>query len=276
MKDFSPLAITSPVVGFPARIGEIERLDGTVIRFAESDEPLLVGGDTYAVVPGLALSAIKHTANGETPSCEINAVHGSGGVFDSEDIDIGLFDGAKVRVYVVDRANLSRKGRVFNGSISTIQYDPIERSLNLQCKGPSANSRIVMTQKRSPMCRTDLFSSLCQLDKTDFDVSTTVARVVDAFTFTVTGPLAQADGYFNQGVAVTADGVAIEIAKWVQSTQAITTYLPKSRVLSVGLGLTLYPGCDKTIATCKAKFNNTINFQGEPHFNGTAAAAQQV
>ena len=276
MKDFSPLAITSPVVGFPARIGEIERLDGTVIRFAESDEPLLVGGDTYAVVPGLALSAIKHTANGETPSCEINAVHGSGGVFDSEDIDIGLFDGAKVRVYVVDRANLSRKGRVFNGSISTIQYDPIERSLNLQCKGPSANSRIVMTQKRSPMCRTDLFSSLCQLDKTDFDVSTTVARVVDAFTFTVTGPLAQADGYFNQGVAVTADGVAIEVAKWVQSTQAITTYLPKSRVLSVGLGLTLYPGCDKTIATCKAKFNNTINFQGEPHFNGTAAAAQQV
>ncbi len=132
------------------------------------------------------------------------------------------------------------------------------------------------------MCRTDLFSTLCQLNKVTYAVAATVATIVDHFTFTVSG-LVQADGYFNQGVCVTADGVTFEIAKWVQSTQTITAYLPCNRFLSVSLGLTLYPGCDKTdTATGCGKFTvadpngNYINFQGENHFLGTAAAAQQV
>jgi hypothetical protein len=44
-----------------------------------------------------------------------------------------------------------------------------------------------------------------------------------------------------------------------------------------GQGVTLWPGCDKTMgATGCGKYNNWQNFQGEPHFTGTAAAAQQV
>jgi hypothetical protein len=63
----------------------------------------------------------------------------------------------------------------------------------------------------------------------------------------------------------------------VQATQTVTTYLPSWQLLTVGNALTLYPGCDKTMtATGCIKFNNQINFQGEPHFLGTAASAQQV
>jgi uncharacterized phage protein (TIGR02218 family) len=173
--------------------------------------------------------------------------------------------------------NLSRKGLLFTGAISTISYEPVTHQVTFDVKGPASSARRLMTQKRSPMCRTDLFSSLCQLDKTAFDVATTVASIATSFTFTVSGSLAQATGYFNQGVVVTASGVAIEIASWDQSTQTIGTYLQCSRLLTVGLGLTLYPGCDKSDGAggC-GKFSNWINFQGENHFLGTAAAAQQV
>lgn len=277
MKDFSPLALTTAVVGFPARIGVITRTDGTIIRFAESDEAITVGADTFAIIPGLQISGVKHTSNGEMPSCEIIAVHGDGYVFDSADIDVGLFDGAAVQIYIVDRLNLTRKGLLFTGSISTISYEPCDHQITFEVKGPAASARILMTQKRSPMCRTDLFSTLCGLDKTAYDVASTVATIVDGFTFTVTGSLAQADGYFSQGVLLTSSGVAFVMANWVQSTQTITTYLPSNRILTVGLGLTLYPGCDMTLGAggC-GKFNNQLNFQGEPHFLGTAAAAQQV
>ncbi len=275
MKDFSPLGIINAAVGFPARIGVITRVDGTVIRFAESDEAITVGGDTYSVVPGLQVSAIKSTANGEMPSCQFVGVQGT--TFDSDDLDVGLFDGATVQIYIVDRMNLSRKGLAFTGAISNITTDPIGHRVSFDVKGPAASARKVMTQKRSPMCRTDLFSVLCQLNKTSYAVPTTVATVVDAFNFTVSGSLAQADGYFNQGVAVTASGVAFVMSNWVQSTQTISAYLPCDRLLSLGLGLTIYPGCDKTLGAggC-AKFANQENFQGEPHFTGTAAAAQQV
>lgn len=277
MKDFSPLALTSAVVGFPARIGIITRTDGTVLRFAESDEAITVSGDTFNVVPGMQISAVKHTSNGETPSCQINAVYGNGATFDSTALDVGRFDGATVQIYVVDRLNLARKGLLFTGAISNIGCDPIGRRVTFEVKGPAASAKTLMTRKRSPMCQTDLFSVLCQVNKTAYAVAATVATIVTGFSFTVGGSLSQADGYFNQGVAVTANGVAFEIANWSQSTQTITTYLPCNRLLTVGLGITLYPGCNKTLGTggC-AKFSNQLNFQGEPHFLGAAAAAQQV
>ncbi len=274
MKDFSPLAITEAAIGFPARIGVITRIDGTVIRFAESDEAIVVDGDTYPVVAGLSVSAIKHTSNGEMPSCQFVGVIGT--TFNRVGVDVGLFDGATVQIYIVDRLNLTRKGLAFTGAISNIAVDPIARQVRFDVKGASSSAKRLMVQKRSPMCRTDLFSVLCQVDKTAYDVATTVATIVDEFNFTVTGSLAQVDGYFNQGVAVTADGVAFEMSNWVQSTQTITAYLPCQRLLSVGLGLTIYPGCDKTLLGGCAKFSNQLNFQGEPHFLGTAAAAQQV
>jgi uncharacterized phage protein (TIGR02218 family) len=274
MKNFSPLAITSAVVGFPARLGIITRVDGTIYRFAESDEAITVDGDTYSVIPGLQISAVRHTSNGEMPSCEIAAVHWSGGTFDSQQIDAGLFDGASVEIYIVDRLNLTSKGLLFTGSVANISYN-IENRVSFEVKGPAVNAKIMMTQKRAPMCRTDLFSPLCGLDPSSFDVAATVATIVDAFNFTVSG-LAQADGYFNQGVCVTGSGVAFQIAAWVQSTQTLTAYLPCHRIIEVGNSLTLYPGCDKTLNDCVNKFNNALNHQAEPHFNGTAAAAQQV
>lgn len=277
MKNFSPLNIAGPVMGFPARIGVITRVDGTVYRFAESDEPITVEGNTYAIVPGLSVSAVKHTGNGEMPSCQIVGVHQSGAaIFDSDDLDIGFYDGATVQIYIIDRMNLSRKGLLFTGAISTISYDTQNR-VSIDVKGPVASAKILMTEKRSPMCRTDLFSVLCGVNKTSYAVSTTVTSIINAFNFTVTG-LAQADTWFNQGVVVpTGVGKAFEIANWVQSTQTITSYLPCNRILTVGGALTLYPGCDKTdtMSGC-GKYSNWLNFQGENHFLGTAAAAQQV
>ncbi len=278
MKNLSPLAITSAVVGYPGKIGVITRMDGTEILFSDSDEPIVVDGDTYAVIPGMQISAIRHTSNGEMPSCQIAGVYGNGLTFDSEDLDTGLYDGASVQIYSVDRMDLSRKGLMFTGSMATIALDPINHLVMFAVKGPAQSAKILMTRKRSPMCQTDLFSFLCGLNKTDYDVATTVATIEKSFVFTVTGSLAQATGYFNQGVVLTSAGVGFKIATWDQSTQTITAHLPCSRLITVGMGLTLYPGCDKTLTGTRgcASFGNQINFQGQPHFNGTAAAVQQV
>jgi uncharacterized phage protein (TIGR02218 family) len=123
-----------------------------------------------------------------------------------------------------------------------------------------------------------LFSVLCGVDRTAYDVPAVVASIVNSFTFTVSG-ISNPDGWFNQGVAITPSGLGIELATWQQSSQTVTTYLPLvGRILSAGDNITMYPGCDKTIDTANGcrRFSNQINFQGEPHFTGTAAAAQQV
>jgi uncharacterized phage protein (TIGR02218 family) len=274
MKDFSPVQITAAAVGFQARVCRITRRDGAVFRLAESDEPVVVAGETFVMVPGLQIAAVKHTNNGEMPSTQIVAVHSSLSVFETSVIDAGLFGAATVQLYVVDRMNPARLGLLFTGSIGNISYN-LENQVVFDVKGLAQFARVLLTEKRSPMCRTDLFSVLCGVDKTAYDVAAVVTAVVDNFNFTVSGP-GNPDGWFNQGVMVTSSGTALVIANWVASTHAVTTYLPVKRLVDAGMNLTLYPGCDKTMATGCAKFENQINFQGEPHFLGTAAAAQQV
>ncbi len=276
MKDLSPLAIDQPVVGYPARIGVITRKDGEVRRFAESDEPLVVDGDTYDIVAGLQVSAVKHTSNGEVPSCLFVGV--TGDTFDFHEIKARLYDGAAVQIYTVDRLNLSRKGLLFTGSISDTAQALVERQFSFSVKGPSASSRIVMTRTRQPTCQTDFCSVLCGLDIEDYKAITTVATIDTAFSFTVTGPLAQADGYFNNGILVTDAGAKFEIGNWTNSSQTVLAYLPSNRLLTVGQTVTLYKGCDKTLEGPNgcAGVGNQLNFVGEPHFLGHAAASQQV
>jgi uncharacterized phage protein (TIGR02218 family) len=115
-----------------------------------------------------------------------------------------------------------------------------------------------------------LFSSLCSLDETAFDHVGTVGTIIDRFNFTVAGLGAPpVDGWFNQGTFVTASGFKGVSANWVQSSLKITTYQPICMArLNVGEGITLYPGCDKTGTTCREKFANKLNFQGEDHYLG--------
>ena len=275
---FFPAGLPAPRVGFPARLCVITRQDGQFYRIAESDDPITVGGVTYAVVPGLQISAVTHTNNGETPSCQIVAVHNRGTVLDSNDIDVGLFgNGAAVQIFIVDRMNLATPKLLFTGTMSNITYS-VENQAVFDVKGNGNFAKRVMTQTRSPMCRTDLFSVLCGVDQAAYAVHATIASIIDVFNFTVTGASSHPDGWFNQGVMVLASGSSFaEMANWVQSSQTVTSYLPSQRLLSVGENLVMYPGCDKTLgANGCAKFFNQLSFQGEPHYLGTAAAAQQV
>jgi uncharacterized phage protein (TIGR02218 family) len=41
----------------------------------------------------------------------------------------------------------------------------------------------------------------------------------------------------------------------------------------VGDGFTVTAGCDKSVKTCKAKFDNEVNFRGFPHVPGIGLRA---
>ena len=43
---------------------------------------------------------------------------------------------------------------------------------------------------------------------------------------------------------------------------------------SPGLRVQLREGCDRTVATCAARFGNAVNFQGEPFLPGNDMLAQ--
>lgn len=266
-----PVDWASAFGSFPIRIVKITRLDGVVLRIAECEEAITISAQTYTPLPGCVISSVKHIINGEMPSMEIMFAHAVGGVLDTGKLNTGFWDGAAVVVYVVDRNNLTALGdALFTGVIDTVNVDPIGTSGSFDIRGVAAQAEAFI-QTYQPMCRTDLFSSLCQLNAASFAQTGTVDTILDLFNFTVAGLVSPpADGYFNQGTFVTASGFKAVVANWINSSLKITTYqrvVFDPRMIE-GEAITLYPGCDKTAATCRTKFNNKINFQGEDHFLG--------
>ena len=268
MRDYN-ITLTGTTL-FLARVVKITRLDGAILRIAEADESITASAQTFVPLPGSEISAVKHILNGDMGSMEIRFAHSDGGTLDTAELNTGFWDGATVQMYLVDRLTLPDLGDpMFTGIIDTVSIDLIGSSGSFDIRGIAVQGEAFI-QTFQPMCRTDLFSSLCQLNEADWDHAGTVGAIIDRFNFTVAGlGSPPADGWFNQGTFVTASGFKAVIANWVFGTLKITTYQPTcmSR-LTAGEAITLYPGCDKTGTTCRTKFNNKINFQGEDHFLG--------
>jgi len=70
------------------------------------------------------------------------------------------------------------------------------------------------------------------------------------------------DQWFRAGEIVrNVDGERRAI---VDQAGAVLTLAHPFRTLLNGNGVTLYAGCDHTLATCSDKFNNAVNFGGHP------------
>lgn len=271
MRDYN-ITLTSTTL-FLARVVKITRLDGVILRIAEADEAITASAQTFTPLQGCTISAVKHIINGDMGSMEIRFAHSEGGTLDTAELNTGFWDGSTIQMFLVDRSTTTTLGDpIFTGLIDTVSIDPIGSAGSFDIRGLAAQAEAFI-QTFQPMCRTDLFSSLCQLNENDWDHVGTVGTIIDRFNFTVAGLSAPpADGWFNQGTFRTASGFKGVAANWVQSSLKLTTYQPVCMArLTAGEAITLYPGCDKTgglTGNCVAKFNNKINFQGEDHFLG--------
>jgi uncharacterized phage protein (TIGR02218 family) len=122
----------------------------------------------------------------------------------------------------------------------------------------------------SQMCRANLGDARCKVNLAALTISATVASV-SAANSTLTSPaLVQAAGYFNYGLIEFTtganDGYRMEVQTYTPGV--LNLFAPMPYPVAVGDAFTLSPGCDRYLSTCIARFNNAVNFRGEPHLPG--------
>ena len=104
-----------------------------------------------------------------------------------------------------------------------------------------------------------------------------MAGVTDARRFTVSGLGAFADGWFAGGKLVWTAGAnagrAMEIKRHGVVGMAVSLELwqAMSEAVAPGDAFAATAGCDKQFSTCKAKFDNAVNFRGFPYMPGNDA-----
>lgn len=157
-----PLTLTDRVMK-PARAATITRRDGTVLRINEFQTSLTVGSETWEPT-NLTMSAVKHQVGGDPSSISIEGVAEIAGTpIALEDIANGKYDSAEVLVYMLNRADLTSKGLLFNGTVGPVKINPLTGRFSLDCRGIAIRASSPFSQVFSPMCRTDLGSTLCKI-----------------------------------------------------------------------------------------------------------------
>lgn len=133
-----------------------------------------------------------------------------------------------------------------------------------------------LPEKFSKNCRYALYGRGCNVDKTLFAVEATVS-LLDGLIMTVPEASAFSDGYFSGGEIALATGYSAMISHHagtqctllrpfyalidlLDGTTAVNSY---SSEFGASDAL-IYPGCDLIMTTCQSRFDNLINYGGQP------------
>jgi uncharacterized phage protein (TIGR02218 family) len=180
----------------------------------------------------------------------------------------GGFDGATFvleRMIAASPADTSAGTVVmFSGRIADVEVGRTTAKLSVKSLLELLNLQLPRNLYQ-PGCVHTLFDSGCRLLKANFAVSGQVLAGSTAALLNTN--LGQATGTFDLGTISFSSGAnagrAATVKAQVGGTLSFANPLPAAP--AIGDTFTAYPGCDKSQATCTAKFANLANFRGFPY-----------
>ena len=270
----------------PDMAGEVTRLaicwrvargDGVTLGFTTHDRPLVIDGLAYASAPGMAPSAISTGDGLEVDTMEVAGAL-SADAITASDLAAGRYDGARVRVFMVDwadpaagslplaRGTLGEVTRDMSGAGSA-SGSGTGGSFTAELRGPTAALDRTAVEACSPECRAELGDTRCRVDLAPLTVLATAGDGADGrLNVTGAGDLVRfVDGRLR---ALAGPNAGIDARLVAAGQDWLEPFEPLPVALAPGTRVELREGCDKRFATCRDRFANALNFRGEPHVPG--------
>jgi uncharacterized phage protein (TIGR02218 family) len=248
-----------------ATFWRIMRQDGITFGFTSHDRDLWFDGILHSASPGMVPSSIRRSADFEPDSAEVEGAltHES---IASADIVEGRFDGAQVRIGLVDWEDGNRE-ILYRGAIGSV----IEEAGRFTAELVSRKADLLRdpVPRTSPSCRAGFCGPGCTLSAAFFTHEATVGAVdLEENSVSLNGGPAPGDliGGWLRWLDGPHAGRAMTIM--TEGTSGLVLDSPLDATLALGLGVIVREGCDHTLDTCATRFGNAVNFQGEPFLPG--------
>jgi uncharacterized phage protein (TIGR02218 family) len=259
---------------------EIIRTDGQEFRFTSAVQDSVIDGDVYSASQGFAVSSVVVSAGLSVDNMELDTID-DGTLFDVLDIKAGIWSNAKFRIF---RYNWSAPedgiDPLIAGTFGEITL-PLG-AIKIELRGLQQRLQQEVGNASSKTCRARFCdfpspagNNLCRLDVAGFTYAGTVTSVVDAGEFSASA-LAQTGSEFTEGIVVwvTGDnaGLFAKVRVYTGATKTFDLVLPMARPVQVGDTFNAVIGCSKRRdEDCMTRFDNAVNFQGEPDRPGVDA-----
>ena len=241
----------------------LDRRDGAGLASTTHDKTLRAGGLKYDPAPGLEPAAITRGGGDETGAEMAGALSSS--ALRKDDLLAGRWDGALSKVSAIEwDGEASDPVLLATGELGeTIVEGDCYRADLL---GAASRLREEICPTTSPECRATLGDKRCGVNLA---------------------------GRRRRGQVVASNGTCIELdaavpadfavgrLRWlsgpncglwsVVASVAGTILMlrePPRLPVQAGARILLQEGCDKRLETCSSRFNNVLNFRGEPHLPG--------
>lgn len=240
---------------------KITRRDGEILGFTDLDRDVTIGALDYIAASGFTASSVASKADFAVDNLDIEGILSSEQITEP-DILAGLYDYAEVEIFMVNYEDLSmgtiKLKRGYMGEVRVSRGQFVAELRGLAQHLSSRIGRVFL-----PTCDAVLGDARCGVTLASFEATVSITEAADRQTFRSVD-VAVPPGYYTGGEAVflTGDNAGLRMEIKEQTTYDIVLALPMPRAIAIGDSVKLIAGCDKTRDTCKAKFDNLINFRG--------------
>lgn len=255
------------------RAWAITRADGAVFGFTDHDRALAFDGYVFKADTGLTAAALQQASGLSVDNTEALGALSDAGVTEA-DIEAGRFDGAEVRAWMVNWADVSVRWLMFRGWIGEVRRGG--GAFQAELRGlTDALNRPVGRVFQKP-CTAVLGDAACRFDLSGEGYRAEIAAedISDARVFGWADLAGFEPGWFTAGRLDVLDGAAAGLWGTVKrdvfqdGVRRVELWEPIRGQIAPGDLLRLTAGCDKRLDTCRFKFNNILNFQGFPDIPG--------
>lgn len=250
--------------------------DGTIVGATSIDKSLVIDGVTYHA--WLQVSDIVSTATLGVDNLELTVITDDTALM--ADIEAGRYDNASFYLFETnylsptDGQNSLKRGTTGEAKITDAG------SYTLEFRGLTQALQQTVGSVTSKTCRahfadfpTQALGNKCGLTAATYTFTGTIDTVTSR-QIVSDAARTEADDYYTEGFLTFTDGLNSGYRRQIKSFAAgvFTFVLPFPFVIGVGDAYSAIAGCRKRhIDDCKTKFNNLVNFQGEPYLPGVDA-----
>ena len=246
---------------------------GEKMGFTDHDVPVTFDGTTFEADSGFTATEIESSLGLAVDNLEASGALSSPRISETR-IAAGDFDDAMVEVWRVNWEDVTQRLLLKAGYLGEITRGQYYFTAELRGISNLLNQQKGRLYQRG--CDAALGDARCgvNLSSAAYSAVATVVNVDAMRVIRVTGLASFARGFFSGGTAQFTTGAnagrrwQIKFSRVRTGVQEIELWQPLSLAAAAGDLLTVKAGCDKQLATCKAKFNNVANFRGFPHIPG--------
>ena len=256
---------------------KITRTDGAVFGFTTHDVADTVGGVLYSCDPGLDSTDIETAAGAAVGNLELTTLH-DGTVFTTADVLGGVWRNA---AFVIFRYNWAAPADgidiLMAGTLG--EFTLLQNTVVAELRDLRQYLQQAVGDASSKTCRARLGDARCKKVLTAFTVTGALTSVTSKQAFRDSARTEALD-WFNEGEITFLTGANRGISAKVKAYAANGTFtlaLPLVAPLAIGDTYRAIAGCRKRLEEdCLGKYDNVLNFIGEPHRQGVNSLTAQA